>query len=66
MRMAAAWGRAARAGMSTGRQGVVALELAEIEQLTRQALVRAGASREHADAVAHVVMQAEQVMMRQK
>eukprot|EP00802_Teleaulax_amphioxeia_P021255 Tamp_21598.p1 GENE.Tamp_21598~~Tamp_21598.p1 ORF type:complete len:375 (+),score=29.01 Tamp_21598:81-1127(+) len=46
--------------MSTGRQGVVALELAEIEQLTRQALVRAGASREHADAVAHVVMQAEQ------
>jgi hypothetical protein len=49
------------AGMSTGKQAVVALELAEIEELTRQALVRAGASEEHAGAVAHVVMLAEQV-----
>ena len=47
--------------MSTGRQAVVALELAEIEELTRQALVRAGASEEHAGAVAHVVMLSEQV-----
>ena len=48
-------------GMSTGRQAVVALELAEIEELTRKALVCAGASEEHAGAVAHVVMLAEQV-----
>jgi hypothetical protein len=48
---------------ATGRSAdadVVAMELPEIEDLARAALLRAGASHEHADAVADVVMRAEQ------
>ena len=42
------------------QHGTVALELAEIKELTEKALAQAGASPEHADAVADVVMRAEQ------
>ena len=40
-------------------QGTVALDQQEIYSLTEKVLVAAGASREHASAVAEVVMQAE-------
>ena len=38
----------------------VALELSEIKALAKSTLLRAGASDEHAEAVADVVMRAEQ------
>ena len=47
-------------GYSHHGQDMIALELADIEDLARRALIRAGASDEHADAVADVVMRAEQ------
>ena len=47
-------------GYSHRGQEMIALQLADIEDLARRALVRAGASDEHADAVADVVMRAEQ------
>ena len=47
-------------GSANHRRDTISLQLAEIEDLARRALIRAGASCEHADAVADVVMRAEQ------